>query len=182
MGYQGIFSRIKLPDRDANQSLVKALITSGSTPAFTICFLGIHKDIIIHIFIFNLTAIMCNYTKVFIGFMFVIDSGHNLLEVGTEILNVLSELSGPGSLSWYIVTGPQLRHRGIAIQFPAGKENFSSASHPNRISPFLTGTESSSAAGTWSYIRVSSDLFFWVVPRRVNRKCRRFGNVDTFYS
>jgi hypothetical protein len=85
--------------RDANQALVKALITSGSTPAFTICFLGIHRDIIIHIFIFNLTSIMCKYTKGFIGLVFVIDSGHHLLEVGAEILNVLGELPETGSLS-----------------------------------------------------------------------------------
>lgn len=42
---------------------------------------------------------MCKYTKGFIGLVFVIDSRLHLLEVGTEILNVLGELPEPGSLS-----------------------------------------------------------------------------------
>jgi len=44
---------------------------------------------------------MCKYTKDIIGLVFVIDSRHHFLEVGTEILNVLCELPEPGSLSWY---------------------------------------------------------------------------------
>ena len=66
----------------------------------TFRFLGVHRDIFIHISIFNLKAIICKYTKGIIGLVFVIDSRHHFLGVGTEILNVLGELSEPGSLSW----------------------------------------------------------------------------------
>ena len=89
------------PPRALNHSLVKALIMSGSMPPIIICFIGVHRDFFIHIFIFNVRvkAIICKYTKDFIGFVFVIDSRHHLSEVGTEILNVLGELPEPGSLS-----------------------------------------------------------------------------------
>jgi len=93
--------RVKWPGREANHSLVKALIVSGSMPPITISFLGVHRDIFIHILIFNVKAIMCKHTKGFIGLMFVIDSRHHLLGVGTDILNVLGEIPEPGSLNWY---------------------------------------------------------------------------------
>jgi len=66
---------------------------------------------------------MFKYTRGVIGLVFVIDSPHHLLEVGTDILNVLGELPEPGPLSGYSnrtkITPPRNRY-----SFPSRERDF----------------------------------------------------------
>jgi hypothetical protein len=151
-GGTGYSPRVKRRGREANQLLMLALWMSGSLP---LRFHGVHRDIFILILIFNVTAIMCKFTNEFIRLVFVIETQRLLLDLRTEILNVLGELPESTALSWCSNRATDYNTEESCFDFQQGLEIFSSPSCQDRLwlssRRLVTATENSLAAGAWSW-------------------------------
>lgn len=153
---RGFSPRVKRPGREANQLRMLALWMSGSFPLLPIRLHDVHRDIFILILMFNVTAIRSVYkfTSGFIRLMFLVRTQRLCLDVRTEISNVSGELPEPTALSWCSNGATDYSTDESALICTRARDfifSRSSISAVAVIQPLLTGTESSLAAGPWSW-------------------------------